>query len=487
MKKFWVLLLLSVAGFGQTAPTQGTAVKLHRPVAAKSAVDSVIDLVKGGMSEALVIKQLQREGKSYELTTPDLVKLQKAGVSENIINVMLDPKAAVALPGPSPATSNPLASKDSVTGGAPPAPPPPANADIPAITADTPPPPDLPNAPAVRKRRVVIASFQFGALRDPAQISPAYSANPWIAILQARNAATAGATVPSTTDDIGKGLQGMIMNRLQQSHVVTVLERNAAIDEELKRGVSAQTSPGSRPALGRSLGADCIVTGDITIFGRDDKTTKKGGILAGLIPGKAAGITGFGVTRKEEKAVVGLELRLVDAETSEVLLPIHARGESKRMSKTLGLEGLGLGAGGGAGGGFQSAMNNSNFANTILGEATINAVDQIVKQIQEKIPQLPAKPRKIEGRVASITPNGIYLALGSQDGVVPGDRFEIRQINNQVLDPQTKDPIATEAVKVGELVVSEVDEKSSIGNYGGHPLSPDYITGKGYQARLISK
>src|SRR5215469_16782335 len=94
MKKTGVLILLSVASFGQAAPAPATA-RPHRPAMAKSTVDSVIDLVKNGMSEALVIKQLQREGKSYELTTSDLVKLQKAGVSENIINVMLDPKAPV--------------------------------------------------------------------------------------------------------------------------------------------------------------------------------------------------------------------------------------------------------------------------------------------------------------------------------------------------------------------------------------------------------
>jgi curli biogenesis system outer membrane secretion channel CsgG len=479
MNKLWVLILLSLAGFGQAAPVPAT-VKPHKPaVAAKSMVDSVIDLVKNGMSEALVIKQLQREGKSYELTTPDLV----------IINVMLDPKTPVTPAAPSPAVSNLLANKDSSPGGTPPAPapPPPPSSDIPAIAADTPYPTDLPNVPVARKRRVVIAPFEFGASKDPSQAAAAYSANPWIAALQYRNAMAAGATGQSTTEDIGKGLQSMIMNRLQQSNVVTVLERNAAIDEELKRGLSAQTNPGSRPALGHGLGADCIVTGHITIFGRDDKISKKGGGLGGFLPGKAAALGGFGITKKEEKAVVALELRLVDAETSEVLLPIQVRGESKRESKSLGLEGLGIGKGGVAGGGFGNAMNSSNFANTILGEATIAAVDQIVKQVQEKIPQLPVKQRKIEGRVASITPTGIYLALGSNDGVLPGDRFEIRQINNQVFDPQTKDIIATEAVKVGELVISEVEDKSSIGNYGGHSLSPDYITGKGYQARLMSK
>jgi len=59
--------------------------------AAPSGVDTVIALVKGGMSEALVIKTLKREGKAYTLSAADLLKLQKAGVSENIIEAMTDP------------------------------------------------------------------------------------------------------------------------------------------------------------------------------------------------------------------------------------------------------------------------------------------------------------------------------------------------------------------------------------------------------------
>jgi curli biogenesis system outer membrane secretion channel CsgG len=477
MKQFWVLILLSVAGFGQTAPAPATT-KPHRPaVAAKSIVDSVIDLVKGGMSEALVIKQLQREGKPYELTTPDLVRLQKAGVSENIINVMLDPKTPVT---PSLAVSNVSANKDSSPGGAPPAPapPPPASADASAVAADTPYPPDLPNVPAVRKRRVVIAPFSFGALGT--QIQAIYYL-PW---------APFGGAVPANknvTDDLGQGIRAMLMNRLQQTNAVTVLEHSAAVDQGIIDGPSALMDPASRPKMGRKLGADSVVTGDITTFGRDDKNKCTGGVAGAITRHFPVGVGGAGVCKKEDKAVVAIEFRLVDAETSEVLLTANAKGQSTRKSNRLDFGGLGISSGGAAGGVGSTGTSTSNFEKTILGEATSDAIDQIVKQIQEKIPQLPIKPRKIEGRVAQISPNGIYLALGRNDGVLPGDRFEIRQINNQVLDPQTKEPIATEAVKVGELVISEVEDKSSMGNYGGHPLSADYITGKGYQARLMSK
>ena len=89
--------------------------------------------------------------------------------------------------------------------------------------------------------------------------------------------------------------------------------------------------------------------------------------------------------------------------------------------------------------------------------------------------------------VAAITDGGIYLALSSNDGVQLGDRFEVRQINNEVFDPQTKETIALEAVKVGEVIIKEVDNKSSLGDYGGQALNPTYITGKGYQVRLMNR
>ena len=61
-----------------------------------SMVDSVIASVKAGLSEGIIIKTLQRDNKPANLTPADLVKLKNAGVSENIIGVMLDPTSAPA-------------------------------------------------------------------------------------------------------------------------------------------------------------------------------------------------------------------------------------------------------------------------------------------------------------------------------------------------------------------------------------------------------
>ncbi len=482
MKTFIIPMVLVAAMLGQTPPAH------KQPGSAKPSVDTVIELVQGGMSESLVIKTLRSQGTTYSLSPADLLKLQKSGVSESIINVMTDPKAPVLAPAAQTSVTPPAgssaraqemaAAKEPSPGGAGSAPPSSPATDTPSAALATPYPPDLPNTPAARKRRVVIADFDFGALKGQSQLPYPWSL--WYG---------PGASTQNATNDIGKGIRAMLESRLQQTHVVTVLERNAAIEIELTKALSASNEQNGRPRIGQILGADCIVTGDITVFGRDDKTKHKGGGGI-LIPkwAKGLGAGGFGQTEKEEKAVVGLEFRIVDAETSEVLLTASARGESTRKSKSLGIEALGIGGGGAGGGGFGSAMTSSGFAETILGEATIDAVTQIVKNLEAKIPQLPSKPRKIEGRLASITPNAAYLAIGNNDGVQPGDRFEVRRIDNEVIDPQTKDPIALEAVKVGELVVREVvADHAAVGNYGGQPLSPEQLKGKGYQARLMSK
>jgi curli biogenesis system outer membrane secretion channel CsgG len=481
MCKLIVLMAMAATMFGQTSTVKQPPATLRKPAAAaKSGVDMVIELVTNGMSESLMIKQLQHDGKTYALTTPDLLKMQKAGVSENIINVMMDPKTTISAHAEQPPNSGGSAMKDPMPGGAStvPSPTAPAVDTIAVSAAATPFPPDIQNTPAARKRRVVVAVFNNAAIKDTVQ-SYYMSYYQALGILPRQNV--------QNTNDVGQGVRAMLMSRLQQANVVTVLERNDAIKNEQEAGVSTQNDLGSRPKLGRVLGADCIVTGDITVFGRDDKIKHKG-IGAGIIKGWTGGaIGGFGKTEKEEKAVVAIEFRIADSETSEVLLSANARGESTKKSKSLGIEGLGAGSGGAGGGFFQNAMTSSDFEKTILGEATLDAVDKIVKELEAKSPQLPAKPRSLQGRLAAITDGGVYLALSSNDGVLLGDRFEVRQISNEIFDPQTKESIAVEAVKVGEVVVKEVDGKSSLGDYGGQPLNPAYITGKGYQVRLMTK
>ena len=445
-------LLASVAA-AQTPPKPATvaAPAAPKPAAAPrapSGVDTVIALVKGGMSEALVVRTLQREGKTYTLSTTDLLKLQGAGVSEAIIHAMTEPGSAAAA-APAPARTPAVVT---------------AAAEVPAVArgSATAFPPDLAEVAASKKRRLAVRPFDYSTVTT------------WVNFWFNNNV------------NIGEGIRAMLTVRMDQSKNITLLERTNIQDvmKEQDFGASNRVKKGTNARVGQLSGADAMLYGDIVIFGRDDTTKRKG---LGAAIGRFNPVAGAVVTlNKEEKAVVGINLRLVDTETGEVIETAEARGESSRKSKDygalLGVSGVGVGAGG-------VSMTSSNFQQTIIGEATSNAVTKIVEFLEARIPQLPAKPRDIEGRVATVGTGTIVLNVGSQDGVLRGDRFEILQINGEIKDPTTREVIDIDAVKIGEFVADGVREKTASGAYGGQPLSAPYVTasGKGYAARLMSK
>ena len=66
------------------------------PAPAGLKVSDVQEMVKGGLSEDLVIAALRKENHAFELSGMQMVQMKKDGISDNIIKVMLDPKASVS-------------------------------------------------------------------------------------------------------------------------------------------------------------------------------------------------------------------------------------------------------------------------------------------------------------------------------------------------------------------------------------------------------
>jgi hypothetical protein len=70
--------------------------------------DDVVAMMKGGLSEALIVATIrQARRRSFLLTPEALIQLKEAGISENILTVMVDPTAQVpfSAPPPSPRTA----------------------------------------------------------------------------------------------------------------------------------------------------------------------------------------------------------------------------------------------------------------------------------------------------------------------------------------------------------------------------------------------
>lgn len=436
---------------GQTAQTQ-TSAPAAKPAPAHSTasktpsqVDSVIQLVKAGMSEGLIIKTLQKQNKPVTLTPADLVKLKNAGVSENIIAVMMDPSTT---PAPAPAApAAPEAAPATVAPATPAAAPAPTQAALPATpsTASVPITPAVANA---MKKRVIVDEFDYSAVMTSVQ------------------------AVFGTQQNIGKGIRAMLTNRLAQQGKVVIVER-AKVDQLMKeqdRDAGNRVKQGTGARVGRISGADALLAGDITIFGRDDKHTK---VAGGGIFG--AGLGALANSHSQDKAVVAITYRLVDAETSEVVATGEARGESSRKSN--GWAGL-AGALGKGVGGAQVDMTSSNFDQTIIGEATQDCVNKLADIMNTQVEAMKKAPRAVEAQVADISGTTMVISAGTNDGVNSGEIFEVLRVVREVKDPTTHEVLDRITEKVGEMTVITVRDKIATGTYVGTAAQVGYVARK---------
>lgn len=267
-----------------------------------------------------------------------------------------------------------------------------------------------------------------------------------------------------SNQDVGAGIADLLVDKLVSDGAYSVIERKALdkILAEQNFSNSDRADPNSAAKIGRILGVDAIVVGSITQFGRDDKTNNVGGL------GSVTGRFGIGgVSRKKSTAVVGITARMVDTSTAEILASTSQKGESTRSDTGL------LGGGGGWSGMAAGAldMKSSNFANTILGEATSKAVTAVATQLDSKAGALPARVVTISGLVADASPDGtVVINVGSRAGLKVGDRLEVRRKLREIKDPATGKVLRSVEDAVGTLVITEVDEQSAVGKFtGGTP------------------
>ncbi len=123
--------------------------------------------------------------------------------------------------------------------------------------------------------------------------------------------------------------------------------------------------PPPRQKSARVLGVDAIIIGTITQFGRDDQHTNIGG------GGYGGPLRIGGIGNEKSKAVVGITARVVNITTGEILASVKEKANRRGRRTSL------IGAGGGWAAAVAAGldMGSSNFAKTILGEATHRAVD----------------------------------------------------------------------------------------------------------------
>lgn len=246
-----------------------------------------------------------------------------------------------------------------------------------------PPPESAPASPPPRgtgKPVAAVLDFEYGAVRQE------WSGYRWSKEQQPL----------ISTWDIGKGIADLLVDTLLQSGSIRLVERRRLDDilkeQEFANGDRASLSAKDAARLGGSLGAQYLIVGSVTKFGGEQKNL--GGAAAAITSKIFLG--GFGI--KKTLANVGLSVRLVDSTTGEILASVRGEGQSKRKGVLLG--GLAGGAGGIGGGGID--MGSSGFQETILGEATLLAVNDAGAKLLVAIKQVTST--QVAARLADPRP-----------------------------------------------------------------------------------
>jgi len=288
-------------------------------------------------------------------------------------------------------------------------------------------------ANAGAKRRIAILPFEYGAV-----------------------------TAQVGTYDVGKGITSLLITKLVNDGTYSVMERQI-LDKILKEqnlSVSDRADQSTALKIGKLLSVDAIIIGTVTQFGFETKSTNLGGIGTGYIPGipyvgSVGGLLG-GVGTRKSKAKVAIDARLVDCNTGEILAACHGSGESKRSSTSLlgGLGGL--------------DMTSSDFAQTVAGEATLQAVEAIGGQLESFAAKIPdnqsAMAADVKGKVADVTGNQVTVNLGKANGIASGDNLQIERVVKTIKDPDSGKVIKEVTNIVAVVTLNQVDDTSASGN-----------------------
>jgi len=255
--------------------------------------------------------------------------------------------------------------------------------------------------------------------------------------------------------DVGKGIADLLVTDLVKDGTFSIIERKALdkLMTEQNFSNSNRADPTSAAKLGKLLGVDAILIGSITEFGNETKKTGLGG--AG---GNWGGFGLGGLSHSNSKANVGIDARLVNVDTGEILAVAEGKGQSSRSSTSM----LGGGSSWHGFGGGNADFGSSDFQNTIIGEATKAAVDQLTAGLVADSGKVAVRTITVEGLVAAVDGGQIILNVGARAGVKVGDQLQVLRVGREIKDPATGAVIRRLTTAIGTVRATDVDDSSAV-------------------------
>lgn len=242
------------------------------------------------------------------------------------------------------------------------------------------------------------------------------------------------------------GIEAIVTDVLNQTGRFRMLERQAleAVLDEQDLATTGRIASPSGAATGNVLGAQYLVQVVVTDY--QAKTSGSSGGLGALVRQKVPALGGIGV--KSGTGRVGMNFRLIDAETSEV---VYTRQVESQINET----GLTLAAGSELG---DTALAGffSNFSKTPIGQAVIAGIN---KGIYELVKQIGAAPAT--GTVVKADAQRVWINIGA-DALAVGDVLRVKRKGEELIDPETGLNLGSSDLDLGTVRVTQTEEKFSI-------------------------
>lgn len=215
---------------------------------------------------------------------------------------------------------------------------------------------------------------------------------------------------------IGTAASDILVTELAKTGRFVVVERDKLnrIMEEQKLQASGAIDARTAVQVGKILGLNAIVTGAVS--------------QAGV---KTEGSDYLLVRSKRQTAEIVVDIRVVDAETGQVLYADTGEGVAKVGKGSF----LGLGARGG-------------YDETLEGKALRAA---IVKFTDNIISQVSRKPWSC--RIAAVKSDKVYLNAGSTMGVEDGLKLDCFHLGKEITDPTTGLALGSEEEPLGTVKI----------------------------------
>lgn len=247
--------------------------------------------------------------------------------------------------------------------------------------------------------------------------------------------------IPDQSWNIGEGLTEMLTTELIKTGRFVVVER-AALSEIVKEQELGQTGlvrKETAARVGEVLGAQLLITGAVTEF----EATSSGG-------GGGLGYGAWSLALNMQSAHVGVDIRMVDASTAQVLKSYNAdaRAQSTGLGFTGNIQGV--------------AFGSEGFNKTPLGQAAREAMHKAVMFIVNEMEAVAWT-----GRVIQVKGGQVYVNAGANLNLKSGLKLAAYVKGEDLIDPASGLNLGSRDTLVGSVTLTEVQERFSIGTFAG--------------------